>query len=141
MLIIRLAPVDYHRFHFPANGIVSESKEIRGAYFSVSPHAVKQMMSIYWQNKRAYSTLKAEKVGDILLCEVGATMVGSIIQSYSPGTLVSKGQEKGLFKFGGSTVILLFEKDKISIDPDLLENTLKGLETTVTMGEHIGTVA
>jgi phosphatidylserine decarboxylase len=64
-------------------------------------------------------------------------MVGSIIQTYK-GTVAQKGDEKGYFKFGGSTVVILFEKDKIYIDPDLLINTSKGYETSIKMGERIG---
>jgi phosphatidylserine decarboxylase len=75
--------------------------------------------------------------GDVVMTEVGATMVGSIIQTYT-GHFVKKGEEKGYFKFGGSTVVLLFEKNKIRIDQDLLINTLKGYETVIKEGERIG---
>ncbi|WP_320007973.1 phosphatidylserine decarboxylase [Maridesulfovibrio sp.] len=139
LLIFRLAPVDYHRFHFPASGLISASNQINGSYFSVSPYAVKGMLSVYWENKREYSILKTEQAGDILLCEVGATMVGSIIQNYAPDSKVNKGQEKGWFKFGGSTVIMLLEKDKAGIDSDILKNSGKGLETSIKMGQHIAT--
>lgn len=137
LMIIRLAPVDYHRFHFPADGLISRSRPINGDYYSVSPYAVKNMLRVYWENKREYSVLTTPNAGDILLCEVGATMVGSIIQSYAPATEVNKGDEKGWFRFGGSTVVALFEKDKVQVDSDLIENTRKGYETTVKMGERI----
>jgi phosphatidylserine decarboxylase len=138
MMVIRLAPADYHRFHFPANGIPSETKKIKGYYYSVSPIALKQNMRIFLENKREYSTLKTKEYGDILLCDVGATLTGSIIQTYTENQPVKKGEEKGHFAFGGSTVVVLFEKGKITIDADLLENTQKGFETTVEMGETIG---
>ena len=137
LLIIRLAPVDYHRFHFPADGKISASSLINGDYFSVSPYAVKNMLSVYWENKRECSTLRTKNAGDILLCEVGATMVGSIEQNYTPDSDVKKGQEKGWFKFGGSTVIMLLEKDKAQIDTDILKNTANGYETSVKVGERI----
>ncbi|TIH13399.1 phosphatidylserine decarboxylase [Marinifilum sp. JC120] len=137
LLIIRLAPVDYHRFHFPAEGNISASSPIKGDYFSVSPYAVKNMLRVYWENKREYSILKTAGAGDILLCEVGATMVGSIIQSYTPDSEVKKGQEKGWFKFGGSTVIMLLEKDKAQIDTDIIKNTKNGFETSIKIGEPI----
>lgn len=139
LLIIRLAPVDYHRFHFPADGKISQTKAIDGAYYSVSPYAVKNMLRVYWENKREYSVLKSRNAGDILLCEVGATMVGSIVQSYTPETEVAKGQEKGWFTFGGSTVVALLEKGKATVDSDILENTRKGFETSVKMGERFAT--
>lgn len=140
LVIIRLAPVDYHRFHFPADGIISDSTPIHGDYYSVSPYAVRQRMKIYWENKRELSILKTTEAGDILMCEVGATMVGSIYQSYTAGSRVKKGQEKGWFSFGGSTNILLFEKGAVRIDPDILENTDQGYETSIRMGQRIASI-
>ncbi|QJB57097.1 phosphatidylserine decarboxylase [Pseudodesulfovibrio sp. zrk46] len=140
LLIIRLAPVDYHRFHFPADGIVSESRIIDGDYYSVSPYAVKDRLSVYWENKRARSVLRTKHAGAMVLCEVGATMVGSIVQTHKANTEVEKGQEKGWFKFGGSTVIMLLEKGKVRIDKDLLDNTRQGYETSIRMGERVGLV-
>lgn len=137
-MIIRLAPVDYHRFHFPADGEIGKSTLINGLYYSVSTHAVKKNFRILCENKREYSILKTKNFGDIAMFEVGATMVGGIKQSYTPNTFVKKGQEKGYFYFGGSTCVLVFEKDKIKIDRDLIENTKKGIETKVYMGEKIG---
>lgn len=139
LLICRLAPVDYHRFHFPANGHISKSRLIDGAYYSVSPYAVKKNLQVYWENKREYSVLTTPIAGDIVLCEVGATMVGSIVQNYAPETDVAKGQEKGWFLFGGSTVVMLLEKGKAKVDSDILANTRKGLETSIKMGERIAT--
>jgi len=140
LLIVRLAPADYHRFHFPADGQISQSTCIDGAYYSVSPYAVKKRIKIYWQNTRQYSVLRTVNAGDVLLCEVGATMVGSIIQSYPPETDVKKGQEKGWFTFGGSTIIVLLEKGTVQIDRDILKNTKMGYETSIKMGERVATV-
>lgn len=137
-LIVRLAPVDYHRFHFPVDGKISNSRLIDGYYYSVSTHAVKKNFRIFCENKREYSILSTEKFGDIAMFEVGATMVGGIKQTYTPESFVKKGEEKGYFFFGGSTCVLVFEKDKIEIDKDLIENTKKGIETKVYMGERIG---
>lgn len=136
MAIVRLAPPDYHRYHFPASGIASESTKIGGHYFSVSPLALRGSLEILCENKREYCTLATKEYGDMLIADVGATMVGSIIQTYSPGQ-VKKGDEKGYFAFGGSTLVLLFEKDNIEFDNDLISNTKKGLETTVRVGETI----
>jgi phosphatidylserine decarboxylase len=138
MAIIRLAPVDYHRVHFSAKGEISESKNIKGHYYSVSPIALKHSLEIFCQNKRAYSVLKTKGFGDILFCEVGATMVGSIIQTYKENTMIEKGEEKGYFAFGGSTTVVLTEKEKVKFCADLLENTKKGIETSIKMGETIG---
>lgn len=137
LLIIRLAPMDYHRFHFPVSGNISLSKKIDGDYYSVNPFALRKKAEIFCLNKREFSIIRNPLFGDVIMCEVGATMVGSIVQTFQ-GNKVNKGEEKGYFKFGGSTVVLLFEKDKIHIDTDLLINTSKGYETSVKMGERIG---
>ena len=137
LLIIRLAPVDYHRFHFPVRGNVFPNKKIDGDYYSVNPFALRKKAEIFCLNKREYSILSNPLFGDVVIAEVGATMVGSIEQTFK-GSSVNKGEEKGYFKFGGSTVVMLFEKSKIHIDEDLLIHTAKGYETTVKMGERIG---
>lgn len=137
MIILRLAPTDYHRFHFPVNGVVSKTNSLKGRYFSVSPIAMKQNIKIYSQNRRVYSNIKSERYGDVLMAEIGAALVGSIIQTHEPDTQVTKGEEKGYFAYGGSTIVLLFERDKVTIDSDLLENTKNHLETEVKMGENI----
>lgn len=95
-MIIRLAPIDYHRFHFPADGEISESKLVDGVYYSVSTHAIKKNFRILCENKREYSILKTEKFGDIAMFEVGATMVGGIKQSYLPNTFVKKEKRKDI---------------------------------------------
>ena len=137
LVIIRLAPVDYHRFHFPVSGDLTPSIKIEGGYYSVNPFALRKKAEILCLNKREYTILSNPLFGDVIMAEVGATMVGSIVQTYK-GSSVIKGKEKGYFKFGGSTVALLFEKNKISIDRDLLINTANGYETAVKMGERIG---
>ena len=140
MFLLRLCPTDYHRFHFPVNGIVSKTVKVKGDYYSVSPLAIKQRIKIFCENKRDYNLIATQKFGNVLMSEIGATMVGSIIQTFR-GHLVVKGAEKGYFKFGGSSIILLFQKGTIKIDDDLLENTQNHLETQVKMGEHIALLA
>lgn len=137
MLIVRLAPADYHRFHFPASGRINASKKIKGFYYSVSPLALKRSLEIFCQNKREYSILTTPDHGRILISEVGATMVGGITQTYQVNSEVQKGQEKGFFSFGGSTLVLLFEEGKIQFAKDLIENTARGFETTIKMGESL----
>lgn len=138
MVIVRLAPIDYHRFHFSASGIISPTKLINGHYYSVSPLALRQSLEIFCQNKRAYSVLSTSEYGDLLFCDVGATMVGSIIQTYKINSHVQKGAEKGYFAFGGSTTVLLTEKGKVQFSEDLIQNTKNGVETAIKMGETIG---
>lgn len=137
LIVIRLAPVDYHRFHFPVSGHLTSNIDIEGDYYSVNPFALRKKTEILCLNKREYTIISNPLFGDVIMAEVGATMVGSIVQTYN-GSSVIKGKEKGYFKFGGSTVVLLFEKNNISIDSDLLINTANGYETAVKMGERIG---
>ncbi|WP_051569153.1 phosphatidylserine decarboxylase [Alkaliphilus transvaalensis] len=137
-IIVRLAPVDYHRFHFPAKGIPKVAKRIEGHYYSVSPYALRRMTEIYCRNKREITELETDLFDRLLLVEVGATCVGSIVQTYEADKPVIKGQEKGYFKFGGSTTIIFIKKNIVKIDEDIINNTAKGIETKVNMGESIG---
>ena len=138
-LVLRLCPTDYHRFHFVDSGIPLENHFIKGNYYSVNPVALERIPKLYCQNKREWSVFKSDNFGDILHIEVGATCVGTIIQSYTVNKRVNKGDEKGYFKFGGSTTILLFKKDSVKIDEDIINQSNLGYETMVLMGESIGT--
>lgn len=139
LVVNRLAPNDYHRFHFPISGSISNSTIIEGDYYSVNPIALREMVEILCMNKREYVVISNPTFGAVVMAEVGATMVGSIIQTYK-GNTAKKGAEKGFFEFGGSTVVLIFEPDKINIDQDLLDNTKQGLETKVEVGERIASI-
>ncbi|NLZ47603.1 MAG: phosphatidylserine decarboxylase [Clostridiales bacterium] len=137
-MILRLCPTDYHRFHFIDSGVCGETNKIKGSYYSVNPMALNKKEKLFCQNKREWSLFKSDNFGQVLYVEVGATCVGSIIQSYTPGRRILKGEEKGYFKFGGSTVIIFLEKDKVKIDNDILEQSKLGYETKVNFGEKIG---
>lgn len=138
-LILRLCPLDYHRFHFMDNGTPDNVKKIQGSYYSVNPIALNKIPNLFCKNKREWCNFHSENFGDIIYVEVGATCVGSIIQTFSPGKKVCKGDEKGFFKFGGSTIVLFIEKDKLKIDEEILNQSFLGFETKVQMGEKIGT--
>jgi len=139
LFIFRLAPNDYHRYHFPYPGKVSASKKINGHYFSVSPYALEpNFAKVFCENKREYLTLLTQDKGDIILSPVGATMVGSIHETFTPNSHVLKGDEMGYFAFGGSTIVMLVDQSKVKIDQDLLDNTKNKIETAVKMGERIG---
>lgn len=137
-LVIRLCPADYHRFHFPDSGVPGPPQQIKGSYYSVNPLALHKIIRLYCRNKRELTVFRSDHFGDMLLLEVGATCVGSIIQTYSANQHVAKGSEKGYFKFGGSTVIVLFKKDRVKLDEDILDHTVSGFETKILMGERLG---
>jgi phosphatidylserine decarboxylase len=139
LIILRLAPNDYHRFHFPYAGKVSDITKVKGSYYSVSPYALAgNFATVFCENKREHCTLTTADKGDVLLAPVGATMVGSILETFTPNTEIERGSEMGYFAFGGSTVVMLVDKTKVKIDSDLLENTKNSIETAVLMGEKIG---
>ncbi len=138
MLISRLCPVDYHRFHFPVAGTPGEPRLINGFLYSVSPIALRRKLDYLWQNKRMVTLVESPVFGQVAVCEIGATMVGSIFQSFLPGRAVAKGEEKGLFKFGGSCVVTLFQPGKIKFDADLVRHGSEGLEVYARMGERLG---
>ncbi|QGU93763.1 phosphatidylserine decarboxylase [Clostridium bovifaecis] len=138
-IVLRLAPTDYHRFHFLDWGICEDTHKIHGHYYSVNPIALEKIPKLFCENKREYSLFHSNNFGNVLYIDVGATCVGSIIQTYTPYVEVKKGDEKGYFKFGGSTIILFFESSKVKIDSDILEQTINGFECKVQMGEKIGT--
>jgi phosphatidylserine decarboxylase len=135
MLISRLCPVDYHRFHFPCAGTPASSYLINGPLYSVSPIALRKRPSIPWENKREITLLRTTKLGDVLLLEVGATCVGSIVQTFEPGSSIAKGDEKGYFRFGGSCVITIFEPGRIRFADDLIEHSKAGREVYARMGD------
>ena len=135
MLISRLCPVDYHRFHFPCAGIPGASRRINGPLYSVSPIALARRPSILWENQREITELQNTPAGTVRLLEVGATCVGSIVQTCTPGAQVLKGDEKGFFRFGGSCFITLFEPGRARFAADLLEHSAAGREVYARMGD------
>lgn len=134
-VISRLAPVDYHRFHFPCDGIPNAARLINGFLYSVSPVALKGSWRIFGENKRWLTILQSERFGKIAIIEVGACCVGSVCQTFAPEKFVKKGDEKGYFLFGGSTVITLFESEHVTLALDLVDCTQKGLELYAHMGD------
>ncbi len=136
-MVFRLTVDDYHRYCYMADGQKEDNVKIPGVLHTVNPIA-NDVYPIYKENAREYSLLHTEHFGDVLMMEVGALLVGKIMNHHGKAQ-VQRGQEKGYFQFGGSTVVLLLEKDRAVIDGDILENSQQGIETVVRMGEKIGT--
>ncbi len=133
LLLARLCPVDYHRFHYPDEGTTLDYYPIHGKLHSVNPIALKKHGQIFIENERRISILETQNFGKLAYIEVGATMVGKIVQSHSAKSF-NKGAEKGYFLFGGSTVIVIGEEGKWLPDQDILENTANNLETYIKLG-------
>jgi phosphatidylserine decarboxylase len=138
LVLSRLCPVDYHRFHFPAAGVPSATRLIGGPLFSVNPIALRQRLAYLWTNKRTVTELKTEDFGTVICMEIGATCVGTIHQTFTPGQPVAKGAEKGYFAFGGSSTITLFEPGAIRLERDLVENSANQIELYARIGTPMG---
>ncbi len=135
-IIVRLAVDNYHRYCNVDNGKILEYHSIPGILHTVNPIA-NDYFKIYKENSRTYSVIETENFGKVIQMEVGALMVGRIVNHHHSGDL-KKGQEKGKFEFGGSTVILVVKNQDVMIDNDLIVNTYAGYETMIKMGERIG---
>lgn len=134
--IFRLCVEDYHRYVFVDGGTESKRFRIPGVFHTVNP-AAGDRFPIYKENTREYSILQSDNFGEIIQMEVGAMLVGKI-ENRPRTPRVERGQEKGNFAFGGSTVILMTRAGRVQPDQDILKNSLRGIETKVKLGEHIG---
>jgi len=138
IVIHRLAPQDYHRFHAPISGTLLSLAPYQGCYYTVNPIAVTEHVDVFTDNKRVVGQIDSPEFGLVAFVAVGATMVASINFTVDVGATFSKGDELGYFAFGGSTTIVVFQEGKIQYDEDLLINSHKPLETLVQMGDSLG---
>lgn len=134
-LIFRLTVDDYHRYCFIDDGVKEKDHYISGIFHTVNPIA-NDYYPIYKQNSRSYSLLHTKNFGDVIYMEVGAMMVGKIVNHQVQQ--FKKGEEKGYFEFGGSTIVMLLKKDIVEIDEDIMRNSKTHDETRVLLGEKIG---
>ncbi len=138
--ICRLCPIDYHWFHFPCSGKIIDQYAISGRYHSVSMYALSHRSETLFTNERQINILDTGANGLIALIEVGALCVGKIKSVHERNRPFAKGEIKGYFDFGASTVIVLTEKGKWQPDPDLIAQTVRQVETQVRLGDSIGRV-
>lgn len=140
LVLSRLCPVDYHRFHFPTDGTPGVPRWLPGSLWSVNPIALRRKLAYLWENKRAVTVLETARFGKVLLLEIGATNVGSINQTFSSGKPVKRGEEKGFFAFGGSATATIFEPGRVKLADDLVEQTKLGRELYARMGSKMASV-
>ncbi|KAH9842281.1 phosphatidylserine decarboxylase proenzyme 3-like [Teratosphaeria destructans] len=144
IVIARLAPQDYHRWHAPTSGHVESITDIPGSYYTVNPQAINEpgTLDVFCENKRSVMIMKRQATGSpVAVIAVGAMLVGSI--RYNPGIQqgvdVKRGQCLGAFLYGGSTVIVLYPKGEVTLDEDLVKNsTEQDCETLVKVGWRVG---
>jgi len=138
LVIFRLAPQDYHRFHSPVDGTIGPMTYIAGEYYTVNPQAIRTTLDVYGENARKIVPIHSPQFGRVMAVCIGAMMVGTIKTTVSEGDFVKRGQEFGYFAFGGSTIVCIFEKNVVEWDEDLLINGRASLETLVRVGMGIG---
>lgn len=138
-LIFRLVPADYHRFCYVDDGEHATVVPIKGCYHASAPESlISRYFPPHHKNYREYCILRTKDFGEIIQIEVGAMTVGTIKQNYPKGGTFKKGEEKGYFEYGGSTIILLFKPDTVKIDDDIQYYSGQGIETLVRYGSPIG---
>ena len=134
--VIRLCVDNYHRYAYPDGGTKGENHFIKGRLHTVRPVALERY-PVFTENCREWTILHTDNFGDVAMIEVGAMLVGKIKNHLGAGEF-RRGDEKGMFLYGGSTVVLLFEKGKAKLERRFYDATAKGEETPVRMGERIG---
>lgn len=139
-LCYRLAPCDYHRFAYVEQGVSTAVQTVHGPLHSVSPLAMRHKPDILATNYRQWCHIQSPVAGSLIQAEIGAMMVGSIVQHQPNGGTCLRGQEKGYFQFGGSTVVVLLERDRVIMDSDIARNSARGIETLVRYGESVGSI-
>ncbi|MGK5082477.1 phosphatidylserine decarboxylase [Bdellovibrionota bacterium FG-1] len=139
LLIARLCPVDYHRFHYPTDGRTLEQYRLPGKLHSVNPMALHAHGAVLCTNERVVSILDTKEFGKLAYIEVGAMCVGRIMQTHESNQPFTRGDEKGYFLFGASTVILLGQTGRWRVDSDILANTAQGRETYLELGVGVAT--
>lgn len=137
LIISRLCPVDYHRFHFPCHGYADAPMPQAGPLFSVNPIALRRNINYLAENKRHIIPLHSPSLGLVLIIPVGATCVGSMHYTHEFGehSKAVKGEELGYFSFGGSTILTLFQPDKVELASDLAEHSRNHQELYAHMGD------
>lgn len=144
IVIARLAPQDYHRWHSPVSGTIESINEIPGAYYTVNPQAINEegTLDVFCENRRSVMIVRRKEKGTkVAIIAVGAMLVGSI--KYNPGIEVGReirrGECLGAFQYGGSTVINLYQEGDVQLDDDLVKNSTKDVcETLVRVGWRVG---
>lgn len=137
MIVIRLCLSDYHQFYFPDSGLPHQPTGIKGKYYAGGSYGFRRPTPFFTENYRNTTVFDSDNFGQIVIAEIGAFTVGSIKQTFIPTQRVNRYDQKGQFELGGSTVVMLFTKDSIIIDDDLVINSIKGFETKVRFGENI----
>ncbi|KAL4904477.1 hypothetical protein BDW74DRAFT_31246 [Aspergillus multicolor] len=137
----RLSPQDYHRYHSPVSGRIKMFRSMPGDYYEVDPLAIRSGVDILTRNARDYVIIDSEEFGEVLFVAIGASQVGTVEiheKWQKPGAEIKKGDELGLFQFGGSSIIVAFQKGRIQFDEDLIEPSKHAVAVDVEVGMSLG---
>lgn len=135
-LVFRLSTDNYHRYCYIDSGSQGKNNYIKGILHTVQPISLKHY-NFYKTNSREWAILNTNNFGKVIQVEIGALCIGRIKNNHET-YIYKKGEEKGYFEFGGSTIVLLFKKNTIKLDDDIYENSKENIETIVKYGERIG---
>ncbi|EON62738.1 phosphatidylserine decarboxylase [Coniosporium apollinis CBS 100218] len=137
----RLSPQDYHRYHSPVTGTIKCFRSMPGDYYDVDPWALRSDVDILTRNARDYVVIDSEEFGEVLFVAIGAVEVGTVKihdEWQKPGSKITKGDELGIFQFGGSSIIVAFQKGRIQFDEDLLSVSRRAIAMDVEVGMSLG---
>ena len=136
-MVVHLSGGNSHHYCYVAEGIKGKNHYLQGNLQAFHPIHHEQVKT-YWENSREFCRIRTEHFGEVIQMEVGALSVGRICNLQEGIARVKKGEEKGCFAYGGSAIVVLFEKDRVDFDEDLVENSEQGVETMVRLGERVG---
>ncbi|KAF2192348.1 putative phosphatidylserine decarboxylase [Zopfia rhizophila CBS 207.26] len=137
----RLSPQDYHRYHSPVSGTIKEFRSLPGDYYQVDPVALRSDINILTSNARDYVLIDSPEFGEVLFVAIGATDVGTVCihdKWQTPGEKINKGDELGVFQFGGSSILVAFQHGRIRFDDDLLDCSKRCIQVSVEVGMSLG---
>lgn len=138
LMVFYLAPYNIHHFIYPVAGVLKSIRSIGTKFFSVNSISLENGFRPFDFNRRDISILQTEEMGDVMMVEIGGFYAGKIVQENAILGFKEKGDTKGYFALGGSTVVLAFEKGKFGIDKDIIDMQKQGVTTSVRQGEKIG---
>jgi phosphatidylserine decarboxylase len=138
VILARLSPMDYHHLHYPDDGRTLEKSWLGRRLWTVNWHALLHQQDILFRNERQINILETRNFGRLAFVEVGALSVGRIIQVHPLDTDFQRGEEKSVFHFGGSAVVVFGEAGAWRPADDLIAHTKDGVETLVRLGDTIG---
>jgi phosphatidylserine decarboxylase len=137
VILARLAPIDYHHLHYPDDGVTLENERLGKRLWTVNPNALQNQPDLLFRNERKVQILQTKNFGRLGFVEIGALSVGRIVQKHAVDRPFNRGQQKSVFRFGGSAVVVFGQRGAWRPSDDILQKTSEGIETLVRLGDEI----